>query len=223
MGVVYPNQFPHLYPILAGPGALYPAEANVRPVWTGGSVLTAPAAKAADQAALPPVITSTQTSTSWDEKWYPSGPRALASLARETGWDVRMSFSRGYVPGAKEEVFHLRDIIGVWVDGHGRRAGAFWERNPEAQFSARKLDAGVKDGEVPSGMAWSTAGTLIYMGKSRAFPYANLTDFKEWVSLRGKVLPSWYEFIQSWVLAHEENARRKANASPAYRKERDHA
>lgn len=166
---------------------------------------------------VPPiVINSQQTYESWDEAWYPSGPRTLAKLAREHGWEVRIGFSRGPVPGQKADTWEYRDIIGVWLDGYGKRAVATWERNPDAEFSQRKLDAGnIKSSEIPSGMQWSTTGVAIRMARGRSWPYANLTDIKEWIALHGDVLPSWYTTIQAWVLAHEERDTRAAQEKAA--------
>lgn len=226
-GVAYPSQSPDLYPVHSGPPAPYPAEANVPPVWGGGGPQYTPEPRYAPEvewAAQPePIITSIETCESWEEAWYPSGPRGLANAARDAGWEARIGFSRGYVPGAKADTYEVRDIIGVWFNGYGKRAVATWERNPEAEFSARKLEAGVKPGEIPSGMQWSTSGTAIMVGKGRSWPYANLTDLKEWVELRGAVLPSWYEHIQAWVQAHEERDVRKAQATKSKTKERSHA
>jgi hypothetical protein len=171
-----------------------------------------------------PEITSLDTWPAWDEDWYPSGPRSLAKAARAAGWEARIGFSRGPIAGQAKESWETRDMIGVWLNGYGRRAVALWERNPEAEFSAKKLDAGnIKPGEIPSGMQWSTAGTSIITGKGMSWTYANLTDLKEWLALHGDVLPSWYAMIQAWVQAHEERDARKAKSSPASAPERAHA
>jgi hypothetical protein len=166
-------------------------------------------------------ITSEQTYESWDEAWFPSGPRSLAKLARDAGWEVRIGFSRGPVAGQKADTWEIRDLIGVWVNGYGKRAVALWERNPEAEFSARSLEKGVKPGDIPSGMKWATAGTAIMLGKGRSWPYANLTDLKEWIAVHGAVLPSWYTMIQAWVQAHEERDQRAARDKPTQPKARD--
>ena len=211
-----PNPSPWAYPVHCGPGAHYPAEANVPPVWRGGGPAYVPTPRYVEEVAEvttapPPGITSIETYKTWEEAWYPAGPRALAKAARAAGWEARVGFSRGYVPGSKAGSWDVRDIIGVWLDGFGRRAAAFWERNPEAEFSAKKQESGtIKDGEIPSGMKWSSSGGLIMLGKGMAFPYANLSDLEEWVKLQGAVLPAWYRTIQDWVQAHEENAKRKA-------------
>src|SRR3954470_17110617 len=73
-----------------------------------------------------PITTSRDTYASWDEAWYPRGPRMFLKLARDNGWDGRMGFSRGHVPAGKDK-HEIRDMIGVYVDGYGRRGAAFWE------------------------------------------------------------------------------------------------
>jgi hypothetical protein len=173
--------------------------------------------------APPPIITNLETTSAWDEKWYPSGPRSLAALARTHGWDVRMGFSRGYVPGAREGTYELRDTIGVWMDGYGRRAAAFWERNPDAQFSARKLETGVEYGEIPSGMTCKASHTTIYVQGGGVFSYASLSDLKEWITARGEVRPFWCESVRARVLMQNENARARARAAPVHKKEKEHA
>lgn len=224
------SQLPNLsvwaYPVHSGPGALYPAEANVRPVWSGGGPKYVPepryAEPAEDEAQPEPEFTSLQAYDLIPEECYPSSMRSLAKAARASGWEARIGFSRGPVPGAKAGTWQTRDMIGVWVDGFGKRAVALWERNPDAEFSAKKLEAGnIKPGEIPSGMQWSTAGTSILLGRGMSWGYANLTDFKEWLALQGAVLPGWYEIIQAWVLAHEERDTRKAKTTKA--PEREHA
>ena len=159
-----------------------------------------------------PVITSLETYGAWDEAWYPRGPRLFAKLARDSGWDCRVGFSRGYVPVGKDR-HELRDMIGVYVNGYGRRAAAFWERNPDAEFSQKKLDTGnIKPGEIPSGMQWSTSGTRIRMTEAWSWTYANLNDMEAWIKAHGDVSDTWYMIIQAWVQAHAERDQRKANA-----------
>jgi hypothetical protein len=216
-GAVYPSQSPDLYPVYCGPGAQYhPREAKIPPVWEGGGPAYVPPA-IKDPNAEPedhsPIITSRETYETWDEEWYPRSPRLFARTARSAGWDVRVAFSRGYVPGAKADSWEMRDMIGVWLDGFGKRACALWTRNPEAEFSARKLESGnVRPGEIPTGMAWKTAGTTVLMGGGMSWTYASHTDLLEWTQLKGAVLPSWYTIVQAWVQAHEERDKRKAEA-----------
>lgn len=200
------------YPVYGGPGAWYPAEANVPPVWEGGGPAhVPPEPKEVMTECPPPIITSIETWETWEEAWFPSSPRSFAKAARAEGWEARIGFSRGYVQVSKDS-WEIRDVIGVWLDGYGRRAVAYWERNPEAEFSARKLEAGIKPGEVPSGQQWKTSGTAIMSGKGRSFGYANVTELKEWLALHGAALPSWYEAIKTKVQTAEAEAERKSKA-----------
>jgi hypothetical protein len=212
-----PNPSVWAYPVHSGPGAVYPREANVRPVYEGdGRGAYDPAVfhmEPEERQERPDiVITSQETYESWDEEWYPSGPRGLLKFARENGWEARIGFSRGPVPGQAADSWEIRDIIGVYLSGYGKRAVATWERNPEAEFTAKKLEAGVKPGEIPSGMKWSSSGTAIRMTKAWSWPYANLTDLKEWLALHGDVLPSWYEAIATRVHEAEKRAKERAKA-----------
>jgi len=110
----------------------------------------------------------------WDQ--WPLGVRQMIAMAEVHGWAVRTGFSRGEVPGRKRDTWAMRDMIGVWVDGYGHRAVAWWERNP--------------DSDTVSGYSWKAAGTAIWPGGrpspgTPAFPYANVADFKEWLTMRG--------------------------------------
>lgn len=222
---VYPSRDPWDYPVHCGPGALYPAEPSVRPVWEGcGPEYVRLIKPAPDTLNSQAIITTKDTWPAWEECWYSGGPRSLAKLARGSGWEARMGFSRGYVPGLAKDSWEIRDMIGVYLNGYGRRAAAFWERNPDAEFSQKKLDSGtIKPGEIPSGMAWSSSGTWIGLGNGMVWTYANLTDLKEWVLVNGAVLPLWYTMIQAWVQAHTERDVRAAREKPAKAAERGHA
>lgn len=217
---LFPSPEVDLYPALSGPPAWYPAEPKVHPAWAGDgraaydpAVMARIAKVSSDHAPYPePEVTSTWTAENWEEEWYPRAPRGFMAKARAAGWDVRIGFSRGSIPGAKANTYQTRDMIGVWLDGFGKRAGVFWERNPDAVFSAKKLEASPKPGEIPSGMMWTTKGGSIRFGPGMAFPYPNLTEMEEWVALRGEVLPSWYVACQKRVM---DAAAKASGAEPA--------
>lgn len=110
----------------------------------------------------------------WDQ--WPLGVRQMIAMAETHGWSVRTGFSRGEIPGRKRNTMAMRDMIGVWIQGYGHRAAAWWERNPEADTDA--------------GYAWKASGTAIWPGgrptmDTPCFPYANVADFKEWLTMRG--------------------------------------
>lgn len=120
-------------------------------------------------------ITSIETyEMQWDQ--WPAGVRRLTYLAETMGWSVRVGFSRGDLEPGK-----TRDTIGVWLNGYGHRAAAFWERDPES--------------DTVSGYAWKATTTAIWQGGRRpgapCFPYANHSDFKEWVEARGAMAPDF--------------------------------
>jgi hypothetical protein len=158
-----------------------------------------------------PVITS-RDSVDWPEDWYPGPAKTFAKTARAVGWDVRIGFSRGYVPGQKADTWDVRDMIGVWLDGFDKRAVMLWERNPEAEFTAKKLEASIRPGEIPSGAKWSPKGGSLLLGNGRSFPWMNATQMKEWTVLKGAVLPSWYAQVRDEYFAAQDLARARARA-----------
>jgi hypothetical protein len=219
---VFPSQDPHLYPVFSGPGAWYPAEANIRsvpdpaPAPFDPAVFARLAAKSTEHVDHPaPIVTSTWTHENWEEEWYPAPARTLAKKARAAGWEVRIGFSRGYVEGRKANTYAMRDVIGVWLNGYGKRAVVYWERNPDAEFTAKKVEAGIKPGEIPSGYKWSPKGGSIIAGKGVSFPYPNLTEMGEWIALCGAVLPSWYEATQRRAQAEAKTEPQESNEAGA--------
>ena len=88
--------------VLAGPGAFYPAEANVPPVYLGSPDLSAPvlsfarAGQVEQLSAFPaPEITSEEEA--WpDDVEVPRGVRDLQRYAETCGWVVKLQYSRGH-------------------------------------------------------------------------------------------------------------------------------
>lgn len=211
-----PSRDRNHYPVMCGPAGWYPEPPGLLdiperiPAPFDPAVFAREEVKSTDHVPYPePEVTSTWTYENWEEAWFPSAPRGFAKRARAAGWDVRVGFSRGFVEGRKANTYDLRDLIGVWLDGFGKRAGVFWERNPNAEFTAKKLESGVKPGELPSGMMWTAKGGSIRFGPGMAFPYPNLTEMEEWVKLQGNVMPSWYVACQKRV----QDAALKAKSS----------
>ncbi len=222
---VEPLHLPHLdpgmYEVACGPAGWYPSPPGLLdvPVRTPApfdpAVFVREAAKSTEHVPHPaPEVTSTWTWEHWEEEWFPVPPRSFAKKARAAGWEVRIGFSRGSMDGRKANTYVTRDMIGVWIDGFGKRAVVIWERNPDAEFTAKKLESGVKPGEIPSGAKWSPRGGSIRYGKGMAFSYPNLTEMEEWVALQGAALPSWYEACRQRALA-AETKRKTSRDDPA--------
>lgn len=172
---------------------------------------TVPESHAAHEASMvvpepvqpPAPLYTSQDTQAWD--CWPPAILALRKVAIEAGWDVRVGFSRGYVPGRAGGTLELVDMLGVWVDGFGMRGGAFWERKP--------------DSETASGYAWKADSTIIRASPLLAgFPYANHTEFRVWLKAQGRCAPSWFAMSRERVMA----ARAKAKAAvPAKAKTRE--
>jgi hypothetical protein len=169
-------------------------------------------------------ISSTETyAQGWDQ--WPLGVRQLVAYAERYGWSVRTGFSRGQIPGQKTDSWVTRDMIGVWLDGYGHRAVAWWERNPDARFTAKKLDTGIKAGEIPSGLKWTSSATAIWQHGRRpgapCYPYANLTEIREWLEVCGMVDAGFWDRARERVLAARAASAVKSRTQVT--KQREHA
>lgn len=144
--------------------------------------------------------------------WWPKSVLAMSDYAESYGWDVRIGFSRGEIPGRKMDAVEVQDTIGIWINGYGKRAVALWKRRPES--------------ETDSAYQWTTDGSIIWADgrPGVAFSYANHTDLKHWLSKAGAVGEDWYVIVRAWVQAHEEKALRAAQSKPkAAKKAKEHA
>lgn len=131
------------------------------------------------------------------EDWpLPPAMAALVKLGEAHDWECRAVFSRGFVPGRAAGSLEVADMVGVWLYGHGVRARGTWERRPFAT--------------TDSARSWTAQSVQIWPSKRAPFPYANHTDLKELIKLRGAVLPSWYAAIRQRILDRAEAARVKA-------------
>lgn len=143
--------------------------------------------------APPPEITSAQTyQAGWDQ--WPPGARGIIASAERAGWAVRTGFSRGSVPGRAQDTYKTGDLVGVWVDGYGRRGVAWWKRDPE----------GANAWTVDATAIWAAPGAI-------PFPYANLTEFRAWLVWQGDAPPSFFTTARDRVFAARERARKSAD------------
>jgi hypothetical protein len=172
----YPLPDVDLYPVYCGPPTFYPAEARSGveygvfggpPSWDPGVVARSRVEPVqVEPVAPPPIVDSAWTHEHWPEAWFPSAVQAFARRTRAAGLKARVGFSRGWVPGRAAGTFAIRDLIGCWVNGRGGRLVMLWERDPEAPFSARKLEKGVAPGEIPSGQMWKCKGGHVVNGRA---------------------------------------------------------
>lgn len=176
MGACFPSSNVDLYPVYCGPPTFYPAEARASvehgpfcgpPSWDPGVMARSRVEPAEmDPVAPPPIVDSVWTHEHWPEEWFPNAVQMFARRARGAGLEARVGFSRGWVPGRAAGTFVIRDLIGCWVNGRGGRLVMLWERDPEAPFSARKLEKGVAPGEIPSGQMWKCKGGHVVNGRA---------------------------------------------------------
>jgi hypothetical protein len=124
----------------------------------------------------------------------PASVVALVKLAEVNGWQCRVGYSRAARRGVKLGTFRDMEAFTVWfsLDGTHRPFGAY-ERFVDAR-ECRRWSVGGWDLETPAAgtpgaWAWrcNIAGTR--------FIHVTVSQLKEFIKVRGSVLPSWFDQI----------------------------
>lgn len=126
----------------------------------------------------------------------PADPRAVADLAlrgRAAGWRVLVGYSRGFKRAQKIGTYTETETLGVWAGSHPDtrwRWSAMYER---------KAGTGT----------WTWTRITIWRDANH-FTDASVTDLKDFIEVRGSVLPSWFKAIRT----RERDKDAKAKARP---------
>jgi hypothetical protein len=126
----------------------------------------------------------------------PAAVKQLVGKAEAAGWEVRLGYSLGPRRAVKIGTYDRVETLGVWAGPHpdsGWRFSAMYERKPDGAPSAQK---------------WKWGKTSIWRADRFPFPYCNVTELKEWISVRASVLPSWFEQVTKRV--RDAEAKQKA-------------
>lgn len=134
----------------------------------------------------------------------PAEPKSVVDLvkrATDGGWLVRVGYSRGPARAVKVGVYKMVETFGVWAAPHpdsGWRFCAMHERSIGAA----------------TGWTWDRIGIWKPTEHVR-FVDASVTDLKEFLLVRGSVLPNWFKGIHARVQDQKTKAKAKAKARPA--------
>lgn len=131
----------------------------------------------------------------------PNSVTGLAALGRAGGWDVLTGYSRSLKRAQKIGTYTEVETIGVWAGSH---PASGWRWSAEYQRKA-------------SGGTWAWVRVHIWRPGHAPHADATVTDLKEFIGVRGSVLPSWFEAITDRVRAQEA----KAKAAPKKTKPRE--
>lgn len=130
----------------------------------------------------------------WPEDFVAPGPTVqLRTMAESHGWRAWMTYSRGHYPhGTTGEPTVLRHTVAVRMAHAG------------TEYAAYAIYASPVS--VP---AWKWESIMLWGANLLPFPYASVTDAKEWIKVGGRVPGRWYSAIR-----RREEARRKAKRRP---------
>lgn len=137
----------------------------------------------------------------------------LVQRATAGGWLVRVGFSRGPARAVKVGAYKMVETFGVWAAPHpdtGWRFCAMHERSIGAATGWKWDRTGI----------WKP-GHTVAPGLGSRFVDATVTDLKEFVAIRGSVLPHWFKGIHARVQEQAAKTRAAAKARPATAKRKE--
>lgn len=143
----------------------------------------------------PPEVTNREPKPD-DAPDVPKSVLALAKLAEAGGWEARIGYSRAVKRGQKTGSYRPIEVFGVWLGGghpSGWRASALYERFRDAKQEDTHYEDGswrrtVEPVGKPGTWSWECR---LFSVKGRH--EVSVTNLKEFMSVRGSVLPSWFE------------------------------
>ena len=138
----------------------------------------------------PPVVCSFDPPPP-DAPPVPRAVRSLVDAAGAGGWSVRVGYSRGFKRGVRTGTYVPVETFGVWA-GRGHPSGYRWS----AVYQRATEPAGT--------WTWSTA---VWRAGMLRWPHARMTDLKDFIQVRGSVLPSWFTAIEARVAEQGEKAK----------------
>ncbi len=153
----------------------------------------------------------------------PSSVTSLARTGKAAGWEVRTGYSRALLRGTANSTYRMVESIGVWFGpdhDSGWRMSAIYQRFADAKeirrFNGVTIEV-VKDtaANVPGTWKWGTI--TIFSGFKRH--EVNVTDLKEFIAVRGSVLPSWFSAIAKREADKAAKQKQAAKERPAKAKE----
>lgn len=129
----------------------------------------------------------------------PGEPRSVLDIVKRAtaaGWLVRVGYSRGPVRAVKVGTYKMVETFGLWSSEHPDTHWRFYAMH------ARTIGAA-------TGWKWERIG-IWRPGQGVRFVEASVTDLKEFILVRGSVLPSWFKAIHTREASKKSRARVEA-------------
>jgi hypothetical protein len=141
----------------------------------------------------------TVLSTGPQPEGVPEVPRAVLGLQRAAeaaGWAIRVGYSEGQRRGVSVGTYKPVRAYGIHSDAaHGWRFNAVYDLEAKGWYTIA---------------IWPVPFRPVAPGLGSRFTHASVTDLKEWITVRGSVLPAWFKGIHARV--EEQRERQKAAA-----------
>lgn len=156
-----------------------------------------------------------------DAPAIPKSVSDLAALAKAAGWEIRIGYSRALLRGTANSTYRMVETYGVWFGTDhvsGWRASAMYQRFADAgeirHFNGKTIepDASTRKGKPGT---WTWKAVTIFSGFKRH--EVNVTDLKEFVTVRGSVLPTWFDTIRERKSDQKEKQREAVRNRPKHK------
>jgi hypothetical protein len=128
----------------------------------------------------------------------PNAFAAVKKKAEACGFEVRYGLSQSMKRKVLIGSYDALDTLGMWGAGNGWRFSAMYERKPEA-----------------NNPDWKWGSISLWAEGKFPFPYASVTDLKEWLAVRGSVVPGWFAAITAREKAKAAKQKAAAKNRPA--------
>lgn len=134
----------------------------------------------------------------------PAEPRAVSGLRKileSGGWTVRVGYSRAWRKGQRTGTYRRAEFFGVFGGLHEsapyRTMSVYWrfmDKTEEFEWyrDTLALEQSEKACGTPGGWTWQDSRIIQGFARHRC----NITDLKEFASVRGSVLPGWFAGIE---------------------------
>ncbi len=137
----------------------------------------------------------------------PKTPKPVLDLAKALnagGWDTNIGYSRAYRRGQRTGTYRVAEFFGVYGFGHDsspyRTTNIYWryaDKTEEFEWYRDEktgegaLEQSEKACGTPAGWTWLDGRIIEGFNRHRV----KVTDTKEFVKVRGSVLPGWFAGI----------------------------
>jgi hypothetical protein len=147
----------------------------------------------------------------------PSSVLGIVKAGKASGYEIRIGYSRARLRGQTLDTFRTVEAWSLWFDpglGAVRPFGSYERFEDKTRVWMWSPD-GWSEHEPPAGEPGTWKWARVRIGRQEC----SISDLKEWMSVRGSVLPAWFAAIRKRIEEKERKQKAAAKARPKKREE----